>query len=181
MLMAGIRAPKYPESLRAAGVQDTVLATFVVDSLGRVEPESFQALNTPNALFVSAVRSIAADGKVQAGRGRGSRRAPACQSRRSCSRSCANGNYFYHKGHKGHKEQQRRFAFALCPSCPLEFICCVQCLRADGRADARVQRYGVNFAPVAPRGHTLSLRLMSSRRLSGSSSIFASFFPGNEY
>lgn len=55
-LMAGMRAPRYPDALRSAGVQDTVLATFVVDTAGHVEPESFQALNTPNALFVASVR-----------------------------------------------------------------------------------------------------------------------------
>jgi outer membrane biosynthesis protein TonB len=55
-LIAGTRAPRYPDVLRAAGVQDTVLATFIVDTLGRIEPESFQALNAPNVLFIAAVR-----------------------------------------------------------------------------------------------------------------------------
>ena len=43
------------------------------------------------------------------------------------------------------------------------------------------ESYGVIFAGLAPFGQVLSARLMSSNNLSGSSSTFASFLPGNEY
>lgn len=49
------RAPDYPEALRANGVQGVVVAQFVVDSAGRVEPASLRIVSSGNALFSGAV------------------------------------------------------------------------------------------------------------------------------
>ena len=54
--LPGARAPKYPDALRAAGVEDTVVATFVVDTLGRVEANTFEVKNAPHAPFILSVR-----------------------------------------------------------------------------------------------------------------------------
>lgn len=53
----GSASPKYPEMLRAAGVQGEVVATFVVDTTGRVDPSSFVILKETDDLFGAAVRS----------------------------------------------------------------------------------------------------------------------------
>lgn len=47
--------PVYPDSLKAAGVEGEVLAQFVVDSLGRVEPSSIKILRSTHELFSRAV------------------------------------------------------------------------------------------------------------------------------
>ncbi|MHB1298492.1 MAG: TonB family protein [Gemmatimonadaceae bacterium] len=52
-----MRAPHYPEMLRRDRVEGEVLATFVVDTLGRVEPASFRAVSATHPLFVLAVKS----------------------------------------------------------------------------------------------------------------------------
>ena len=46
---------QYPRSLRDANVSGEVLAQFVVDANGRVEPGSFKALKSDHALFTQAV------------------------------------------------------------------------------------------------------------------------------
>jgi protein TonB len=53
----GSVGPRYPELLRAAGVQGEVVVTFVVDTTGRVEPSSLVILNSTNDLFGAAVRT----------------------------------------------------------------------------------------------------------------------------
>ncbi len=53
----GSVGPRYPEVLRAAGVQGQVVVTFVVDTTGRVEPSSLVILNSTNDLFGAAVRT----------------------------------------------------------------------------------------------------------------------------
>lgn len=53
----GSHGPSYPELLRSAGVEGTVLAQFVVDTTGRADPASFSALRSDNALFTAAVRA----------------------------------------------------------------------------------------------------------------------------
>ena len=53
----GSRGPSYPELLRSAGVEGSVLAQFVVDTTGRADPASFIALRSDNALFTAAVRA----------------------------------------------------------------------------------------------------------------------------
>lgn len=52
----GNPAPRYPEMLRRAGVEGSVTARFVVDTLGMVEPASVQIVQASHALFEQAVR-----------------------------------------------------------------------------------------------------------------------------
>ncbi len=49
--------PRYPDILKSAGVEGEVLAQFVVDTLGRIEPGSFKVLKTSHPLFEAAVRA----------------------------------------------------------------------------------------------------------------------------
>jgi protein TonB len=49
--------PRYPDILKSAGVEGEVLAQFVVDTTGRIEPGSFKVLKTSHPLFETAVRS----------------------------------------------------------------------------------------------------------------------------
>lgn len=49
-------APRYPEALRAAGVEGRVRARFVVDTLGRVELASLELPDATHAQFAEAVR-----------------------------------------------------------------------------------------------------------------------------
>ena len=48
--------PQYPDMLRQAGVAGEVLAQFVVDTLGRIEKNSFKVLKSDNDQFVASVR-----------------------------------------------------------------------------------------------------------------------------
>jgi protein TonB len=48
--------PKYPDELRAAKLEGQVLAQFVVDTTGHVEPATFKVLLSSHALFTQAVR-----------------------------------------------------------------------------------------------------------------------------
>lgn len=52
----GNPAPRYPEMLRRAGVEGTVTARFVVDTLGMVEPASVQIVQASHGLFEQSVR-----------------------------------------------------------------------------------------------------------------------------
>lgn len=52
----GTATPRYPSMLQSAGVEGSVRAQFVVDTLGRVEPGSFRALEATHYLFTAAVR-----------------------------------------------------------------------------------------------------------------------------
>ena len=56
----GSLGPRYPEMLRSAGVEGSVLAQFVVDSTGRADVATFAALKSDNALFTAAVRAALA-------------------------------------------------------------------------------------------------------------------------
>jgi periplasmic protein TonB len=49
-------APKYPESLESVGVEGVVAMRFIVGTDGKVEPGSIQVIDSPHALFTSAVR-----------------------------------------------------------------------------------------------------------------------------
>lgn len=49
--------PRYPDILKSAGVEGEVLAQFVVDTIGRIEPGSFKVLKASHPLFEAAVRS----------------------------------------------------------------------------------------------------------------------------
>lgn len=53
----GSVGPRYPEILRAAGVQGDVVVTFVVDTTGRADPSSLVILKETDRLFGAAVRN----------------------------------------------------------------------------------------------------------------------------
>lgn len=55
--IGSVRQPRYPEPLRASRMEGSVLATFVVDTLGRVEPASFKTRDVTHPLFEQAVRA----------------------------------------------------------------------------------------------------------------------------
>ncbi|HET7189424.1 MAG TPA: energy transducer TonB, partial [Gemmatimonadaceae bacterium] len=59
-LMGTAVEPKYPASLRAAGIEGRVVVQFVVDTLGRAELADLQVVETPHTLFVDAVRAALA-------------------------------------------------------------------------------------------------------------------------
>jgi protein TonB len=52
----GNAAPRYPEALRTAGVEGEVIAEFVVDTTGRVEPATVTIVRGAHPLFETAVR-----------------------------------------------------------------------------------------------------------------------------
>lgn len=54
--LPGSQAPRYPETLRAVGIQGEVAARFIVDTLGRTEPGSIVILGTSHDLFAASVR-----------------------------------------------------------------------------------------------------------------------------
>ncbi len=49
--------PRYPESLRSAGIDGRVLVRFTVDTTGRIDPRSIEVLESTNELFTQAVRA----------------------------------------------------------------------------------------------------------------------------
>ncbi len=63
--------PKYPVSLRAAGIEGRVVVQFVVDTLGRAELGDLSVVETPHALFVDAVRSALARYRFSVGEAAG--------------------------------------------------------------------------------------------------------------
>lgn len=56
-LEPGSKPPRYPETLRAAGVEGRVVALFIVSDRGIVEEGSVRILRSDNPLFDDAVRS----------------------------------------------------------------------------------------------------------------------------
>jgi periplasmic protein TonB len=55
-LQSGSAAPRYPESLRSAGIEGAVTARFVVSEKGIVESDSVVFVRSGNPLFEEAVR-----------------------------------------------------------------------------------------------------------------------------
>ncbi|HEV2641787.1 MAG TPA: energy transducer TonB, partial [Candidatus Elarobacter sp.] len=55
--LGGGAAPVYPEALRSRAVSGTVVAEFVVDTTGRIEPTSFRALRSDDPMFTESVRA----------------------------------------------------------------------------------------------------------------------------
>lgn len=60
---SGYRTPRYPESMRAAGVQQTINVEFVVDSAGFIEKNSLTFADGAHMSFQSAVREALANAK----------------------------------------------------------------------------------------------------------------------
>jgi TonB family protein len=60
-ILSGYRVPRYPESLRSMGIEETVNATFVVDTLGRIENGSLDISGVRHMAFASAVREALAN------------------------------------------------------------------------------------------------------------------------
>jgi len=58
--LPGTAAPRYPSMLQSAGVDGSVRAQFVVDTLGRVEQGTFRALESTHDLFTASVREALA-------------------------------------------------------------------------------------------------------------------------
>lgn len=58
--LPGSATPRYPSMLQSAGIDGSVRAQFVVDTLGRVEQGSFRALESTHDLFTAAVRDALA-------------------------------------------------------------------------------------------------------------------------
>ena len=56
-LTPGSKPPRYPETLRVAGVEGRVVASFVVGERGLVEDGSIKILSSDNPLFNDAVKS----------------------------------------------------------------------------------------------------------------------------
>ena len=52
----GGESPEYPPSLKDQGVEGTVMAQFVVNESGRVEPGTLKILSSSNAAFTAAVK-----------------------------------------------------------------------------------------------------------------------------
>jgi len=52
--------PRYPEPLRAAGIDGRVLVRFTVDTTGGIDPRSIEVLASTNELFTQSVRAALA-------------------------------------------------------------------------------------------------------------------------
>lgn len=55
---AGNPTPRYPSFLASAGVEGVVYARFIVDTTGRVEPESIDFIKSDHTLFEREVRQV---------------------------------------------------------------------------------------------------------------------------
>jgi TonB family protein len=55
--MQGVADMNYPEMLRSAQVEGTVLASFVVDTTGRADMSTFKVLRSDHELFTNSVRN----------------------------------------------------------------------------------------------------------------------------
>lgn len=64
-ILSGYRVPRYPESLRSMGIEETVNATFVVDTLGRIENGSLDISGVRHMAFASAVREALANARFR--------------------------------------------------------------------------------------------------------------------
>ena len=57
VMAPGAQGPAYPDMLRTAGIEGTVLAQFVVDTTGRAEMNTFKVLKSDNDLFSNSVKN----------------------------------------------------------------------------------------------------------------------------
>jgi len=53
----GTAGPNYPDMLRSAGIEGTVLAQFVVDTTGRADMSTYKVLKSDNDLFSTSVKN----------------------------------------------------------------------------------------------------------------------------
>jgi len=65
--------PRYPESLRQAGLDGRVLVRFVVDTVGRIDLSSVQIVESTHDLFTRAVRDILGNFRFKPAEARGHR------------------------------------------------------------------------------------------------------------
>ena len=72
-ILSGYRTPRYPEVLRAAGVEETLNASFVVDTSGRVESGSLEIPDAKHAPFIAAVREALANARFRPAESHGRR------------------------------------------------------------------------------------------------------------
>ena len=72
-ILSGYRTPRYPEALRSAGVEETLTASFVVDTLGRVESGSLEIPDAKHTPFIAAVREAIANAKFRPAEAQGRR------------------------------------------------------------------------------------------------------------
>lgn len=61
-------APRYPELLRQAGIEGTVLVEVVLDTLGRVEPGSMRVVRGAHALFEAEALAVVRGSHYRPGR-----------------------------------------------------------------------------------------------------------------
>jgi protein TonB len=59
----GNMGPRYPEDMKEANIEGTVLAQFVVDTTGAAEMSSFKVLQATNDTFVRSVKAALAEMK----------------------------------------------------------------------------------------------------------------------
>jgi TonB family protein len=71
--LGAMREPRYPDPLRTSRLEGTVIATYVVDTLGRVEPSSFKAREATHPLFEQAVRTAVMQQRFRAAEWNGKR------------------------------------------------------------------------------------------------------------
>lgn len=64
-VLSGYRTPRYPESQRALGVEQTLNVEFVVDTLGRIEAGSLAFRSDAHPSFQNAVREALANAKFR--------------------------------------------------------------------------------------------------------------------
>jgi TonB family protein len=64
-IRSGYRTPRYPEALRAAGIEQTLNVEFVVDTLGRIESGSLTFRESPHPSFMNAVREALANARFE--------------------------------------------------------------------------------------------------------------------
>ena len=72
-VLSGYRTPRYPEALRAAGIEETLNASFVVDTSGRVESGSLEIPDAKHAAFIAAVREALAKARFRPAESHGRR------------------------------------------------------------------------------------------------------------
>lgn len=56
--LPGASAPRYPDRLRMARVEGSVVAQYVVDTSGRIMPGSLRIVSSSDTLFAAAVRDV---------------------------------------------------------------------------------------------------------------------------